>query len=214
MKLMSKKIRNFILGAMAFAAVALAFTSCNTDDDNDYGRAVTVAERSTAFANLSKNGISGTAKLYYADANSQSYTQTVDSISGQMNWYFTSDSTIVISGIPDSLFAQSFADLYPAMYTAIKEGTPATTTLTCNISYVYYNGQVIPFLNPSASNTTINLSNQTQTFRPLFYLNQYYIYANTQGRLVMNMVYAGYVLNSGSSAITIERPLAMTFLAQ
>lgn len=194
-------MKKIILGMMAMLAVAITFTSCSDDDDNN-GYSFHDAsryQRSEAYASLTKTGTSGTAKLYF-----QRYGAKVDSVEN-VTWNFSNDSTFVVSNVPDSVFAVGFANLgQEGLNSAIKAGTPTTTTITGNISYLTTNdNDMYVVVNPVASQIDVNYNGSTQKFRPMFVTGQYTLMTQKNGKPAFNMAFAGYTLGSTSAMLDV-----------
>lgn len=203
------KLRSILLGTMTAVMIALSMTACsNDDDDNDSIRVATQAEKQTAFRNLTSKGTSGTARVYYFKGNNAS----IDSLKTDVQWRFTSDTTVVISGIPDSIFVSATSDA--SLRKAVTEGTPATTTITGYINYQMYKGQSYTFLNPIASEITINYQDKSQTFRPLFNVNSYFVGFNYENHLVFNMVCSVYRLGTTGQNVNSLGNLAISVIAK
>ncbi len=202
------KIRNLIFGAMTVTAVLVGFSSCNDDDDNTYWERASSSQRAQAYANFTKNGSAGIAKLYYwKDGASRP-----DSLATPVSWRFTNDSTVVFNSVPDSVIASYFTG-DDELRNAIKGASPSSVVITASLNYLSYDGSVYAFINPTASVLTMDYLNQQQTFQPMFLFNTIYLTFDNN-RLAFSMAFAGYKLNSGSDPIRTTSTLNMYFRAQ
>ena len=130
------RLKNFIISVVAVASLALAMASCSDDDkDKVQFTVATPAERAAAFANLTKNGTSGTAQVY------TQFSYDIDPLQAHVDWHFTNDTTVVFENVADSIFGRVFSPMSAnELRYAVNAGSPSLTTVTGHLTYFMQEG--------------------------------------------------------------------------
>ena len=91
-----KNLKTILLSVFGMMAIAISFTSCNTDSTDYSIDYQTQKQYQSTMANM----YSGKMRVYYADAQKQQYVK-YDSV--QTRWTVRTDSTLTVSDFPVSV---------------------------------------------------------------------------------------------------------------
>lgn len=91
-----KNLKTILLSVFGMMAIAISFTSCNTDSTDNSIDYQTQKQYQSTMANM----YSGKMRVYYADAQKQQYVK-YDSV--QTRWTVRTDSTLTLSDFPVSV---------------------------------------------------------------------------------------------------------------
>lgn len=186
------RLKNLIISVVAVASLALAMASCSDDDkDKVQFTVATPAERAAAFANLTKNGTSGTAQVY------TQFYYDIDTLKAHVDWHFTNDTTVVFENVADSIFGRVFSPMSAdELRYAVNAGSPSLTTVTGHLTYFMQEGTPYIVLSPEGSAFSIPYSGKTQDFTPLFAISNQGVSLDDSGKLSFYLCYAAYKLGS------------------
>lgn len=88
-----KNLKTILLSVFGMMAIAISFTSCNTDSTDNSIDYQTQKQYQSTMANM----YSGKMRVYYADAQKRQYVK-YDSV--QTRWTVRTDSTLTVSDFP------------------------------------------------------------------------------------------------------------------
>ncbi len=143
-------------------------TSCLDDDDDDEDGTITEEQLYAVYQEI-RGTYTGTISYYELESDN---TLSSDTVTQDIQWTISSESTLTIKDFPSELLAQYITS--ETIAAAVAEQEPQD--LTCNWS-VYSISPIQLLVNPYTLSYTVTYEGVTYEVQIPFYVNSYYSFA-------------------------------------
>lgn len=200
------------MSLLACAFVALAFTSCISDDDNS-STGLTAEEIQACY--LATSGSYDGNMIYKKDATSTAVNNN-DTV--KVSWSINTDSTMIIRNVPSKAIATAFTN-NKALREAVAE--QPNQNINCYIGYynIYDKGQntqqVVWLINPiTVTYDALTYSGETHKVQVVFLANNGYSFGSCKTatrKASMQIVIAGVYIDGKYDSSSVGQYVALAF---